>query len=68
MLIEEVYRLFGVTNREDFIEELNKLVQVGTILEYQEYLEHLRALMMIGNATLIEKYFIRASLVVLSLS
>lgn len=68
MLIEEVYRLFGVTNREDFIEELNKLVQVGTILEYQEYLEHLTALMMIGNATLIEKYFIRASLVVLSLS
>lgn len=44
VFVEEVCCKFRGAGTKDFIEELNKLVQVGTIMEYQEQFTHFRAL------------------------
>ncbi|XP_026410722.1 uncharacterized protein LOC113305945 [Papaver somniferum] len=42
---------------DDIVGELNKLIQVGTVLEYQEVFEELKALMLAKNKHLTEEYF-----------
>lgn len=58
MFVEELCRKFGGVNKRDFVEEFNKLVQEGTMLEYQKQFEHFRALVIIDNTTLSEHFFI----------
>nr|XP_027097511.1 uncharacterized protein LOC113717062 [Coffea arabica] len=43
---------------KDVVEEFNKLQQIGNVEDYQEKFEELKALMMMKNRNLDEKYFI----------
>ncbi|XP_027127715.2 uncharacterized protein [Coffea arabica] len=53
---------FNDRTGRDIVEEFNKLQQVGSVEEYQEKFEELKALMMIRNRNLDEKYFISSFL------
>ncbi|XP_026378286.1 uncharacterized protein LOC113272700 [Papaver somniferum] len=49
---------FQELDHDDIVGEFNKLCQMGTVLEYQEMFEELKALMLAKNKHLTEEYFI----------
>lgn len=44
--------------QKDFIEEVNKMMQNGTVLKYQARVKHLCALTKMNSPTRLEKFFI----------
>ncbi|XP_020097231.1 uncharacterized protein LOC109716293 [Ananas comosus] len=61
-LAEEVCRRFDVRGLVDVVEEFNKLVQTGTVEEYQEQFEDLRARLLTTKSQFSPEYFLSSFL------
>ncbi|XP_026383573.1 uncharacterized protein LOC113279076 [Papaver somniferum] len=57
VFIKDLCSRFQELGHDDIVGEFNKLSQVGTVLEYQEVFEQLKALMLAKNRHLTEDYF-----------
>lgn len=59
-LISDLVIRFGDSGYDNVVGEFNKLQQLGSMLEYQERFEELKALMVSKNKGLTEEYFVQS--------